>query len=305
MRRKITLLLILASFPILSSTSSITTLTVQNQNFLVKECSILVKDNIVLDTREQFSLKDTDPLPPGIEFEINNTLTPRIKNVCRCTVNKLKAKHSQDSIMRTSKILLDAIDGLKDAKTGCAKLINEDFTDEITNPKFRTQILDLEKTDQKIRKGMVSAENINKTDINEFNRVNAEIQKKLKLLLNNNGWPTKKDIGVTGLNALGILLTHSDEKMLIQALAYFKSLFEKGNISGHYVALITDKLLVSKGKKQLYGTQFNTANGKLVLSPIKDKINVDERRKEMGLMSLEEYTKFFREIEKQNTSKEL
>jgi hypothetical protein len=43
--------------------------------------------------------------------------------------------------------------------------------------------------------------------------------------------------------------------------------------------------------RQLYGTQFHQADGKMKLSPIEDEDNVDRRRKEVGLPTLVEYRK--------------
>jgi hypothetical protein len=55
---------------------------------------------------------------------------------------------------------------------------------------------------------------------------------------------------------------------------------------------LTDRVLVGEGKKQLYGTQLSTKDGKLTPQPIEDETNVDVRRKEAGLQPLAEYIKF-------------
>ncbi len=52
-----------------------------------------------------------------------------------------------------------------------------------------------------------------------------------------------------------------------------------------------DRVLTQQGKKQLYGTQFDTSNGKCEPLPIEDADNVDERRTRAGMMPLAEYTK--------------
>jgi hypothetical protein len=50
-------------------------------------------------------------------------------------------------------------------------------------------------------------------------------------------------------------------------------------------------VLLAEGKKQLYGTQFTIANGRLEPRPLEDAANVDKLRKEVGLPPLAEYLK--------------
>ena len=56
--------------------------------------------------------------------------------------------------------------------------------------------------------------------------------------------------------------------------------------NGH-ITYLTDRILTKQNKKQLYGTQFS--NGQPY--PIKDKSNLNKRRKKRGLGSFEEYYK--------------
>jgi hypothetical protein len=60
--------------------------------------------------------------------------------------------------------------------------------------------------------------------------------------------------------------------------------------------MLEDRVLVRKGKKQIYGTQVHSGpdtGGKMVLDPIQDEAQVDERRASVGLMPLKEYLKHF------------
>jgi hypothetical protein len=58
------------------------------------------------------------------------------------------------------------------------------------------------------------------------------------------------------------------------------------------IAYLTDRVLVNTGKPQVYGTQFQSEGGIRKPRPIRDPENVDERRNEMGLTTLAEYTEF-------------
>ena len=62
-----------------------------------------------------------------------------------------------------------------------------------------------------------------------------------------------------------------------------------GEVSKVDVAYLTDRVLVNEGKKQLFGTQFLEVNGKLVPQPIADEANLEKRRNDAGMISMEVY----------------
>ena len=53
--------------------------------------------------------------------------------------------------------------------------------------------------------------------------------------------------------------------------------------------MLTDRLEVKAGHRQIYGTQLSLQNGRWVLDPIADSTGVDARRARMGLPPLAEY----------------
>ena len=53
---------------------------------------------------------------------------------------------------------------------------------------------------------------------------------------------------------------------------------------------------IAQGKKQIYGTQANVSEGKVVFSPIEDETNVDKRREEMKMPSLDFYLKIMEKM---------
>ena len=52
-----------------------------------------------------------------------------------------------------------------------------------------------------------------------------------------------------------------------------------------------DRVLVSDGKPQIYGTQGMEKNGVIVPYPIEDEEHVDKRRKSIGLGPIDEHFK--------------
>ncbi|WP_231617008.1 DUF6624 domain-containing protein [Pseudoalteromonas sp. SWXJZ10B] len=80
-------------------------------------------------------------------------------------------------------------------------------------------------------------------------------------------------------------------------LPYLKQSYLNGEgVSGQQVALLTDRVLIAQGKKQIYGTQADVSEGKVVFSPIEDETNVDKLREEMKMPSLDFYLKIMEKM---------
>jgi hypothetical protein len=117
-------------------------------------------------------------------------------------------------------------------------------------------------------------------------------------ILKEYGFPTISLVGRLGSMNAFLLLQHS----LYIDKYYFlvKKAYQSKDIEAIYYAMITDRWLMRRNKKQLYGTQFIKSDksqkkfpGKSVLWPVKDFKNVNQRRKEMGfLTTVEENTEY-------------
>ena len=62
------------------------------------------------------------------------------------------------------------------------------------------------------------------------------------------------------------------------------------------MALLTDRVRIRHGEKQVYGTQAKQENGEMVFLPIEDQANVDKRRESMGMSTLAHYKKVLEEV---------
>jgi hypothetical protein len=116
----------------------------------------------------------------------------------------------------------------------------------------------------------------------------------LKGVVEKHGWPGKSLVGQDGAQGAFLIAQHavSDLDFMARCLDGLKAAYKTGDAEGQWVALMTDRLLVMKGKKkQLYGTQLEPKDGKLVPQPIEDEANVDARRKELGMPPLADYLK--------------
>jgi hypothetical protein len=115
----------------------------------------------------------------------------------------------------------------------------------------------------------------------------------LKKVVEKHGWPGNSLVGTDGALAAFLLVQHADLDHAFQSkcLPLLAEAVKKKDLSPSYLAYLTDRVALAENRKQVYGTQLRTENGKLVPAPIEDEANVDRRRKEVGLQPLAEYVK--------------
>jgi hypothetical protein len=116
------------------------------------------------------------------------------------------------------------------------------------------------------------------------------------------GWPEKELIGEQGQNDLWLLVQHQDAHTDLQegALKKLEEAVKAGKGSPIHLAYLTDRVRVNKNLPQIYGTQWKQADGKYMRQPIENPKKVDELRKKMGLVTLEEDRVNFRSIMRLN-----
>lgn len=112
-------------------------------------------------------------------------------------------------------------------------------------------------------------------------------------ILDKYGWLGNLEVGRTASTALLVVILHSNKETQIKYLPIIQSAFENKKIDPHNYSLLIDKISLAKNGKQIYGTQFGVdKKGKHFVYPLKDKQNVNKRRKEIELGPLEEYLKY-------------
>ncbi|MDP1725659.1 MAG: hypothetical protein Q8M15_02665 [Bacteroidota bacterium] len=113
----------------------------------------------------------------------------------------------------------------------------------------------------------------------------------VKEILDKYGWLGADVVGENGNSALFLVIQHSNPQMQDKYLPMMKEAVKMGKARGSSFALLQDRVLVGKGKMQIYGTQpYHDSSGYYV-HPIEDVDNVDKRRAEMGLSPLADYLK--------------
>ncbi|MEI7582653.1 DUF6624 domain-containing protein [Runella sp.] len=111
-------------------------------------------------------------------------------------------------------------------------------------------------------------------------------------ILDKYGWLGPDIIGWRGGTTLFLVIQHSDLKIQEKYLPVMREAVKAGKMNSGSLALLEDRVALRQGKKQIYGSQIEkNAKGDWVVSPIEEEINVNERRKSVGLEPLEDYVK--------------
>jgi len=113
--------------------------------------------------------------------------------------------------------------------------------------------------------------------------------------VDNYGWQSKEIIGQHGNLTLFLVIQHSDSATQEKYLPILRKAVQQKKANPADLALLVDRLSVAKYGYQIYGSQVHqdTLTKKMVFFPIKNEIDVDKRRKKMGLQPLAEYAKLF------------
>lgn len=109
---------------------------------------------------------------------------------------------------------------------------------------------------------------------------------RIKRIVAEYGFPTVELVGREAMSAFWLLIQHQAYDLKLQEEA-----LEKCDFLPNEKALLTDRILVSKKEKQIYGTQTRRSDSGFEPFPIEDEAHVDERRKSVGLSKLKEYMK--------------
>lgn len=207
--------------------------------------------------------------------------------------------------MRIIAVLFFVVVGSLLTSTGVAQRTNRAST---FNKMLEAELIKMGADDQKYR-GVIEAEMIKMSATgtgaasDEFiaavksqDEIDSRNMARLEEIIKRNGWPGKSLVGEEAGKAAFLILQHSDLTRQEKYLPLLKEAAKKGEARPADVAMLEDRVLVRRGKKQVYGTQVRSGadtGGKLVLEPIEDEEHVDERRASVGLMPLKEYLKHF------------
>jgi hypothetical protein len=158
----------------------------------------------------------------------------------------------------------------------------------IGDPALRREILAMMQIDQTARKALIAGGFKDKDKLASMNAIDRKNTARMKEIVAARGWPGKALVGKDGASAAWLLVQHADLDVAFQklCLAKMEPLVKSRDIEAQQYAYLVDRVAVAEKRKQTYGTQFND---KRQPQPIEDEEHVDERRKAVGLGTMEEY----------------
>ncbi len=105
------------------------------------------------------------------------------------------------------------------------------------------------------------------------------------------GWPDTASVGLDGVVAAFMLVQHADQDPAFQEemLPHVEAAHRHDGLPGECVAMLTDRILVAKGERQIYGTQSRVVDGVVKIAAVEDPDNLDQRRAQLGMVPIAEY----------------
>jgi len=147
------------------------------------------------------------------------------------------------------------------------------------------------KEDQRVREGFGVGGQVDSAQVAAMMHADSANTTWLKGYVQRWGWPTVTQVGNEAVNCAFLIVQHAvhDTAFMRAMLPAIQESYQRGDLDGGAVAMLTDRVEVKAGRPQIYGTQLSLKDGKWVLDPLADSAGVDARRRKMGLPPLAEY----------------
>lgn len=140
---------------------------------------------------------------------------------------------------------------------------------------------------QELMQEYVRSEQKKQSSTKRLREQNEKNTAKLCQTIRDFGWPTSSLIEEGGVEAAFYLLkTSAPFEMQRDLLPVIIAATKKDEVQKAEFAGLLDRLRISVGMKQIFGTQAVNVKGFLVVYPIEDEAHVNERRAEFGLQPL-------------------
>lgn len=123
--------------------------------------------------------------------------------------------------------------------------------------------------------------------INELDSINLI---KIKKIIAEHGYPGKTLVGRDVAGTAFLVIQHSNLETQEEYLPILREAADKKELRWSSLALLIDRINTGKDLPQIYGSQVRRGeNGEYEFFPIEDMKNVNKRRAEVGLGTLQEY----------------
>jgi hypothetical protein len=159
------------------------------------------------------------------------------------------------------------------------------------------KIIELKNSDLALRDKLIQSGKLSEgynEEMKDLHNINA---KTLNEIIDTIGYPTTDKVGKEASEAAWLIIQHSigQPDFMKKCVKILEGAVSENKANSKNLAYLTDRVEVFEGKPQLYGTQFDwDENGELSPNAFDDLNKVNERRKSIGLNTLEEQTEIIR-----------
>lgn len=116
---------------------------------------------------------------------------------------------------------------------------------------------------------------------------------RLAEVIERHGWPGRSLVGEEGAWAAWLIAQHAigNPSFMRQCRSLLKQAVSKDEAAPWQAAMLEDRIRMYEGRPQIYGTQFRPdGTGELIPYAIEDREGVNDRRRDVGLNTIEERT---------------
>ena len=167
-------------------------------------------------------------------------------------------------------------------------------------------IIDLKNADLTLREKLIQSGQLSNGYDEEMKELHNKNAKILSEIIDKIGYPTIDKVGKEANEATWLIIQHSIEQpeFMRKCAELLESAVRENKADLKSLAYLTDRIAVFEDKPQLYGTQFDwDENGNLSPNLFDDLNKVNERRKSIGLNTIEEQTEIIRvQVKSENQS---
>lgn len=159
------------------------------------------------------------------------------------------------------------------------------------------RIIELKNADLEFRDKLIANGQLGEGYNQEMAKIHNKNAEVLNLIIDNIGYPTVDKVGEEASEAAWLVIQHSigQPDFMKKSLKLLEVAVNENKASSIHLAYLTDRVAGFEGKPQLYGTQFDwDEDGKLSPKLFDDLTKVNQRRRSIGLNTLEEQTDIIR-----------
>lgn len=103
------------------------------------------------------------------------------------------------------------------------------------------------------------------------------------------GWLGRGSVGFIGNYSLALIIQQADLDIQEKYLPKIREAFSNKNVEANDMALLEDKVSLRKRNKQIYGSIIVSIGSKNYVAPIENVENLEKKRAELGLKSMNAY----------------